>query len=687
MRSMKKISFFLLLFCGIYLSWDEAFAQEVVKAAFPLTESLKINKSVENESFELEVPNSLNRTNAVAVSGKVKFLSPLGLLSVIAKSKSGEEYLIYQHLGAFATMNRWISFDEVCFETALLWSVDIDKIRIVATDCEAIIDNLSNNQDDAVVTMAPALKIQLTQSFNQVRVEQIRRTILKINEFNMEKGVPWRAGETSLSFLTFSEKKAVFGSEDFYLNNIGIEHYSSGIYVHFPLLESCRNIKFLDSGTGRYVPEFSWQNQHGVNWDSPHKHQQSSSTCWAFAVLANLESRINLLANRRKNYDLSEQELISCCWGPEVLPADSLDFEHPSSGYYTSSAGRYVVDNGIRTEESFPFEAKYVPCSRKNDDVGSLVQPQSYKRASFMGSTENIIQSIIKNGPFVASYSGVKWGTSLNDSARYSAHAMNLVGYGVIKPGPWIVDWLGEPIIIPEDSPFVGKVYWICKNSYGEDFSNRGYSYILRYSAEDLKGHSLYADFYLEQFSGDVFVDGVKEEPIVTDEDQDGLLFWGIGDRPKDLPPCFPQVKDGDDSNPDKGEMNEYGYFVTASSAPPREILHNETISNHLTMQNDYVIRSGATLTIKGGVHFSNRKRIYVNANSSLVIDGGAIVNASVVVYPGGELVIKNNGSVVKGHYSSIEIQKGAVMNLLEGQVVEIQDLLNDYNNKRSRVL
>ena len=76
------------------------------------------------------------------------------------------------------------------------------------------------------------------------------------------------------------------------------------------------------------------------------------SSCWAFAVAANLESAY--LKTHRKRLDLSEQVLVDCA-GPYN------DSGECSAGT-SYMAFRYIYYNGVGSEEEYPYGAAYYGC-------------------------------------------------------------------------------------------------------------------------------------------------------------------------------------------------------------------------------------------------------------------------------------------------------------------------------------
>ncbi len=145
-------------------------------------------------------------------------------------------------------------------------------------------------------------------------MEQTNAKIIKINKNLEERNIPWIAGETSISQLSYQEKKALFGGT---LPNLyGFEYYTGGIFVMPGALEDESQIDYnavtAGSGDSPYVKEFSWTDCHGRNWVTPVKNQGACGSCWAFAAVGATELMVNLYYNQPLNLDLSEQQIVSC---------------------------------------------------------------------------------------------------------------------------------------------------------------------------------------------------------------------------------------------------------------------------------------------------------------------------------------------------------------------------------------
>ncbi|MFH0852975.1 MAG: 6-bladed beta-propeller [bacterium] len=142
-------------------------------------------------------------------------------------------------------------------------------------------------------------------------------------------------------------------------------------------------------------------------------------------------------------------------------------------------------------------------------------------------------QAIMQKGPITISY--YPWN-----------HTMTLVGFGEVTSGGGY--WPGNQYI-PEDSPLIGKTYFIAKNSWGAEWGDKGHGNFI---------------FPLESFNQDTDFKSVAGAPIpppdepihkiqCTDNDLDGYCWWGIeAEKPEAGCPssCADQpLPDCDDAN------------------------------------------------------------------------------------------------------------------------------------------
>ena len=223
---------------------------------------------------------------------------------------------------------------------------------------------------------------------------------------------------------------------------------------------------------GDLPAEFNWRTSSGKDWTTPARHQCSCGSCWAFAVLASMESVIKIRENcSEMQVDLSEQYVLSC-----LSSAGSC---HGGSGYHalfymkdTSEKGNYC--NGIIPESCFPYGSDdSIPCSEKCLEwEDHLIPILDFGFFHSSGSLDDInaIKTLIKdNGPVAAHISATKlfsyWGLINNNPNDYFPY---LGPGGLTNHLICIVGW-------KDDSSIGNGGYWICKNSWGSYWGYDGF--------------------------------------------------------------------------------------------------------------------------------------------------------------------------------------------------------------------
>jgi len=265
---------------------------------------------------------------------------------------------------------------------------------------------------------------------------------------------------------------------------IHVEYYVGGIF----------EVKTTDplpkSFAYDQVESFDWRNRHGANspgslywdgdidssgWMTPPRCQngclvlqdtsfycdveysfcsdslggiwKNSMLCGYFAAIAQVEAITNLYFNQHIDPDLSEQDAASC------LRGDSL-FEN-------------LRDSGVVNEECFKFMGDFhEPCSTK------CISPQEKIRITdkiIIQRTESEVKkALINYGPLTVADL-----LFANDTIH---HSILLAGYDIIDEGDSL--WGIEDTCIFYGSQYIGRPYWILKDSYGNSDSHHGYKYI-----------------------------------------------------------------------------------------------------------------------------------------------------------------------------------------------------------------
>ncbi|CAO4386669.1 unnamed protein product [Caenorhabditis nigoni] len=205
----------------------------------------------------------------------------------------------------------------------------------------------------------------------------------------------------------------------------------------------------LSSGVKRPA-SIDWRDQGKL---TPIKNQGQCGSCWAFATVAAIEAQHAI--KKGNLVSLSEQEMVDC---------DGRN--NGCSGGYRPYAMRFVKENGLETEKSYPYSAlKHDQCMLHQNDTKVYID--DYRMLST--SEEDIADWVGTKGPVTFGMNVVKamysyrsgiFNPSAEDCAEKSmgAHALTIVGYG------------GEG----------ESAYWIVKNSWGTSWGSDGYFRLAR---------------------------------------------------------------------------------------------------------------------------------------------------------------------------------------------------------------
>ncbi|MCX7943456.1 MAG: C1 family peptidase [Deltaproteobacteria bacterium] len=255
----------------------------------------------------------------------------------------------------------------------------------------------------------------------------------KIQEDIRNENLGWIAGETSMIKKSPQERRA-------YLMPTPPEIKSTNVFT---------SDKFY-----AYPSKLDYRDFFGYNWMTPVRNQGSCGSCWAFSTLGSLEAIIKIYnSDPSMDLDLSEQELVSCTITGSCAYGGSQLF-----------AANYIKSNGITDEACFPYIAQEGDCKDKcsNPKIFEKIKDAGMVGFFSIASENDIKAALIKYGPIPTSmkvysdfyaYRGGVYQRSSN-SREEGWHAIVFVGW--------------------DDS----KNAWLCKNSWGEDFGEKGYFWI-----------------------------------------------------------------------------------------------------------------------------------------------------------------------------------------------------------------
>jgi len=372
---------------------------------------------------------------------------------------------------------------------------------------------------------------------NGSRLEEIKKEIDNINKAIAKEGALWNAGYNPIILLNDRETKKLARTnlnenfiEQMIRNMAGLKDSNKEEWENIPgenrkLIESINKNRAIVSKIGELgfltnpvaitsamtktappaatasieIPEsFSWTNYQGSNYLTPVKNQLNCGSCWAFATLGSLEGVIRAYYNNpHLNINLSEQDLVSCSsagdcgWG------------------CADKAAKFIKNNGITTEECFPYTASNSPCSRCSDWLQNKWSIAGYNDVPL--NEEAIKKALITKGPLIT-YITVYSDFMAYQGGIYSHVTGKRVG-------------LGHLIVLVGYGSYDGKTYWICKNSWGTAWGEAGYFKIF---AGECGIDSICI------YSLDTPIPPTNLNGVCSDSDKDGYCVWGIRTKPND---------------------------------------------------------------------------------------------------------------------------------------------------------
>ncbi|XP_048531194.1 cysteine proteinase 1-like [Triticum urartu] len=210
------------------------------------------------------------------------------------------------------------------------------------------------------------------------------------------------------------------------------------------------------------LPEdFDWRDQGAVG---PVKNQGSCGSCWSFSASGALEGA-NYLATGKMEV-LSEQQLVDCDHECDPAEPDSCD-AGCNGGLMTSAFSYLLKSGGLEREKDYPYTGKDGTCKFEKSKIAASVQNFSVVAVD----EEQIAANLVKYGPLAIGINAAYMQTYIGGVScpyicgRHLDHGVLLVGYGASGFAP---------------SRFKEKPYWIIKNSWGENWGDKGYYKICR---------------------------------------------------------------------------------------------------------------------------------------------------------------------------------------------------------------
>jgi hypothetical protein len=596
-----KILVIILLFSLNAVSQNE----EIFKMKKEETGSIIVDKNYTSDAI-IDISDQ-KPLSSLSISGKINLIDSKSLVRIILVTKE-HEYLVFEAYKLIADDLNF-SLNKVCDETSLLENeVPVELILIVRNaELELKEINVSNME------LNSSEKKSFVSLKNEYKKQVEKYKSLKINKNNSNKNKTWIADATKLSRIPFEGKKRIFGgNNDFMLS--GFEYYSDGIFSFEDFnAEEKNSLKSVESDL--YVPEFDWRSRHGQNWNTSVKFQNyptECGSCAAHCCLAVIEAMMNIYYNNPDlDLDLSEQEIVSCSGTVNCSGGDD------------GAALQYIQDYGIVDEVTFPYSATEEPCPINFPPPSSeIVKIESSGSVSNSSNSETSMKSaLIHKGPITSTlvFRLMNPDGSFNSQVN---HCIELCGYHKISLGETIltVDANGDGVyvVVDEENPLKDETFWIFKNSMGtedNDRPNGGYTYLFTD-----KPSILSAGYYVvNPYSSTSYIHNC------TDNDHDGYYWWGLGPKPSTCH-CCPDLADGDDSDPTKGPIDEYGNFILPFSPyviAEHQITSVETWTGIHTECADLVVKTSGTLIINDATINMGGNTFSVEVGGELTLEKG----------------------------------------------------------------
>lgn len=182
------------------------------------------------------------------------------------------------------------------------------------------------------------------------------------------------------------------------------------------------------------------------------RDQQGCGSCWAFGATEALSDRFALHSKGSTDVILSPEDMVSC---------DTSDYG--CSGGYMYNAWQYLQNSGVVTDRCFPYtagtgiEAKcQSTCTNESESFTKYYCQAPYR----VDGVEAIKTELSTNGPLEGAF------TVYTDFFNYAGgvyhhtneqiaggHAIKVLGYGTLN----------------------GEDYWLCANSWGTGWGDRGF--------------------------------------------------------------------------------------------------------------------------------------------------------------------------------------------------------------------
>lgn len=273
-------------------------------------------------------------------------------------------------------------------------------------------------------------------SLDSVSLEQIRSDLT-------QAGDPWEAGVTSVSILPADERQIRLG-----VTPPSGEPSVEEIAQRWPQEQESLRSRAISAVTAPAA--YDLRNVGGKNFITSIKDQKSCGSCVAFGAVATVEGRLRVQRNDPNlDVNLSEAHLFFCHARDRGYGC--------STGWWPQQAFDDFQSKGVADDACYPYNLSNTDCSGLCSNWASrVVKISGY--TNLTSKPAEIKEWVSTRGPVSACF------VVYDDFFSYKSGVYKHVSGG--EAGGHCVTIIGY-----NDSPG----YWICKNSWGEGWGDKGY--------------------------------------------------------------------------------------------------------------------------------------------------------------------------------------------------------------------
>ncbi|KAM5561241.1 ervatamin-B-like [Rosa sericea] len=288
------------------------------------------------------------------------------------------------------------------------------------------------------------------------RLAILVKNLLFVNDFNNQGNKTFELSVNFFSDLTNEEFLRLYTG--FQAPNVPLNSSSH---------HNIKSFSYQDLSETDVPTRIDWREEGAV---TPVKEQGQCSSCWAFSAVATIEGITKIKSNQL--ISLSEQQLVDC---------NRDQINKGCGGGNMEDAFKYINENGgITSEENYIYKGTDETCdTTKTTEYAAkitgyeMVPPNSENDLLKAVAKQPVSVAIDADGDEFRAYAS---GVFSGNCGTNLTHAVTIVGYGTAEEG---------------------TNYWLVKNSWGENWGEKGYMRILRNAGppEGLCGIAMYPSY------------------------------------------------------------------------------------------------------------------------------------------------------------------------------------------------